>query len=69
MKNHIKTHHIISDEKMCKAEFTDEHDIEWQWYKCDHFCNNCQICVDESDENHTTHTLEEIEIDGTFIRQ
>ena len=20
---------------MCKAEFTDEHDIEWYWYKCE----------------------------------
>ena len=47
---------------MCKAEFTDEHDIKWDWYKCGHFCNNCQICFKGSDENHKTHTLEEIEM-------
>ena len=48
---------------MGKAEFTDEYVIQWHWYK------NCQICVEESVENHKTYTLEEIEIDKTFIRQ
>ena len=76
VNNHITTHHTknISDDKMlvcqmCKAEFKDENDIEWHWYKCEHFCNNCQICVEERDENHTTHTFEETKIDRSFNRQ
>ena len=54
---------------MCKAEFKDKNDIEWHWYKCKHFWNKWQICVEERDENHTTHTFEETKIDISFNRQ
>ena len=54
---------------MCEAEFQNENNIEWHWYKCEHYCNNCHICVKDSDMDHKTHVLEEIEIYRTYIRQ